>query len=140
GVLAVAKGPCLVADEFQQFNTPQKSEQDPSTSASTPPLRRFRPRQIFLVRAAVLILRAGVWGQPAHMSAISFLPGTEPSQESKGPLLSAKTSKLNIQLRPRCAKESAVFDCREFIRPCCRRILRERSCRLSRCKARLRPS
>src|ERR1019366_10187831 len=86
GVLAVAEGPCLVADEFQQFNTPQKSEQDPSTPASTPPLRRFRPRQIVLVRAAVLILPAGVWGQPAHMSAISFLPETEPASKSTQPI------------------------------------------------------
>src|ERR1039458_3749031 len=60
GVLAVVEGPGLVFDEFRKLNTSPKSKQDPSTAASTPPLRRFRPRQIILARAAVLLLRAGV--------------------------------------------------------------------------------
>src|ERR1700722_18821845 len=41
---------------------------------------RFRSQQITPARAAVLILRAGVWGRPAHMSAIS-LPETKPANK-----------------------------------------------------------
>src|ERR1039458_680006 len=104
GVLAAVEGPGLVVDEFQQLNRSPKSKQYPSTSASTPPLRRFLPQQTFLARAAVLILRARVWGQPAPMSAISFLPETEPAQESTGPFLAAKMLELSIRLRPRRAK------------------------------------
>ena len=49
------------------------------------------------------------------MSAISFLPEIEPAQESIGPLLSAKTSKLNIRL-PLCrAKKSVVSPLRAFV-------------------------
>src|ERR1019366_10327393 len=66
----------------QQLDASPKSGLDPSTTANTPPLRRFRPQQIMLVRAAVPILRAGVWGQPAHMFAISFLPETELAHKS----------------------------------------------------------
>ena len=108
GVFAVVEGPGLAADEFQQLNTSPKPEQDPSTPASTPPLRRFRPRQIILARAAVLILRAGVRpsalrlrleeGQPAPESAFS-LSETKPTDELIGPLLPAKPSMLSIRLR-----------------------------------------
>ena len=61
GVLAVVEGPGLVVDEFQQLKRSPTSELDPSTAASTPPLRRFRPQQISLARAADIILPAGVW-------------------------------------------------------------------------------
>ena len=108
GVLAVVEGPSHVVDEFQQLHASPKSKQDPSTTASPPPLRRFLPQQISRARAAVLILRAGVWGQPAHMSAISFPPETEPAQDFVGPLLSAETLELNIRLRLCRAKKSAV--------------------------------
>src|ERR1019366_7360255 len=46
GVSAAVEGPCLVVEEFQRPNTSPKSKLDPSTPASTPPLRRFRPQQI----------------------------------------------------------------------------------------------
>ena len=63
GVLAAVEGPSLAVDEFQQLHRSPNSKQDLSTAASTPPLRRFLPQQISLARAAVLILRAGVWEQ-----------------------------------------------------------------------------
>ena len=66
----------------------------------------FRPQQNFLVRAAVLILPAGVWGPPAHMSAISFLPEIESAQQSASPFHSPRMSELNTRLRPSRAMHS----------------------------------
>jgi hypothetical protein len=79
GVLAGVEGPSLVVNEFWQFNTSPKSELDPSTTASTPPLSQFRPRQIILARVAVLVLRAGVRGQPPLRLRFLF---PEPNQQT----------------------------------------------------------
>src|ERR1019366_7686753 len=59
---------------------------------------RFRPRQIILARAAVLLLRAGVRGQPAPESA-SPLPEAKPAHESPSPFLSEKTLVFGSRLR-----------------------------------------
>src|ERR1039457_100521 len=60
---------------------------------------RFRPQQIKLARAAVLILPAGVRGQPAPESA-SPLPEAKPAHESFGPLVAEKTSQPRMHMRP----------------------------------------
>src|SRR5471032_2361839 len=44
GVLAGVEGPGSEVDEFRQLNASPKSKPYPSTTASTPPLRRFRHR------------------------------------------------------------------------------------------------
>ena len=57
---------------------------------------RFLPQQFFPARAAVIILRAGVWGQPAPMSAIPSLPETKPAPETVQPVLCTESNIRNL--------------------------------------------
>ena len=66
----------------------------------------FAPNKYIRARAAVLILRAGVRGQPAPESA-SSLPEAELVYESASLFLSTGILEVNIQLRLCRAKKSA---------------------------------